>query len=194
MAENLLEISQELIWALRIATPPQARTELLFFFPTQKTSSLHVVVNTSRGNTEEMIGFKSDSPRRLLTHFVICLNSKSESLLRSLTSAWICPLPAFLHSWITLIPGFHQAFPLQLSKFSEKSAARHHGTAFDSAHKRTRNTECHSRAFQVLFQLLKEHRIQYKSSSIDSTWPTMKQKQKNELGQNVQILDFKTTC
>lgn len=69
-----------------------------FFFLTQKISSLHVVVNTSRGNTEEMIGFKRDSPRRLLTHFVICLNSKSGSLLGSLTSAWICPLPAFLRS------------------------------------------------------------------------------------------------
>lgn len=38
------------------------RTEQLPFFSTRVTSSLHVVVNTSCGNTEEMIGFKRGLP------------------------------------------------------------------------------------------------------------------------------------
>lgn len=47
----------------RMATLPRERTERLpSFFSTEETSSLRVVVNTSRGNTEEMIGFKRGLP------------------------------------------------------------------------------------------------------------------------------------
>lgn len=53
----------------------------------------------------------------LPTRFEICPNSKSGLMTGLLDFAehWTRPLPTFLCSWITLVPGFHQAFPAQPS-------------------------------------------------------------------------------
>lgn len=138
------------------------------FFSTEETSSLRVVVNTSRGNTEEIIGFlKGGSPRRLLTHFVICLNSKSEltagpsDFSMELSSPSIPALMNHSDSWLP--PGISST---TLSLWKGAECCSRSRAAFSLGHRRTRNTECHSRAFQISFQLLKEYSMQVRFSSI----------------------------
>lgn len=69
------------------------------------------------GLNRKLLVLNRDSFHCFPIRFVICPDSKSGLMtgLLDFAERWTRPLPTFLCSWITLVPGFHQAFPAQPS-------------------------------------------------------------------------------